>query len=193
MKKKYFIFGLVALLFVSACCIFSGQYVSNGCFWWECAPERGFRILDWEIPIFLFPEGAFTDHITIPTDNMVGEIEGGLQTVYIDYGLAIYNIYRFPRVKEATSQFEHDKRDMIDRKTGEVWGVPENLTFSSITADDLYIACGYWSELYRCKMTARYQEYVLFFNADINDKMTFANFERILFYFDEQISSRLYP
>jgi hypothetical protein len=146
-----------------------------------------------EIPVSLFPEGAFTDHITIPTDNMVGEIEGGYQNVYMDYGIAIYNIYRFPRVKEAISQFEHDKRDMIDRETGEVWVVPENLTVSSLTADDLYIACGYWSELYRCRMTARYQEYFLFFNADINDKMTFANFEKILFYLDEQISSRLYP
>lgn len=192
MKKKYSVLGVVVLLFISASCIFAGQYVMNGCFWWECAPERDFHVLDWEIPVYLFPDGAVADHITIPTDS-AGEIEGGFQTVHIDYGIAIYDIYRFPREKEAISQFEHDKKDMVDRETGEVWKVPENLLFSSATADDTYIACGYWSKRYRCKMTARYQEYIIFFNADINDKMNFIQFEKILSYLDEQISSRLYP
>ena len=194
MNRKYLIFGLIVFIIISCICSISfTQYLLKGCFWWECVPERDFRVLDWEIPISLFPEGAFTDHLTIPTDNDFGEIEGGFQDIYLDYRIAYYDIHRFPRVKEAISRFEHDKKDMVDRDTGKVWEVPDNLTFSSETADDLYIACGYWSEIYRCKMTARYQEYVLFFNADINDKMTFANFEKILFYLDEQMSSRLYP
>lgn len=193
MKKIYLMLGLVALVLVSVCCISAGQYALNGCFWWECAPERDFRVIDWEIPISLFPEGAVTDHITIPADNTFGEIEGGYQSVYMDYRIAYYDIYRFPRVKDAISRFEHDKKDMVNRETGEVWEVPDNLTFSSATTDDLYIACGYWSEIYRCKMTARYQEYVVFFNADINDQMTFAHFEKILFYLDKEISRRLYP
>lgn len=193
MNKKYFMLGLATILLFSGCCIFSVQYIMKGCFWWECAPERNFRVLDWEIPISLFPEGAFTDHMAIPTDNDLGEIEGGFQDIYLERRIAYYDIYRFPRVKEAISRFEHDKKDMIDRNTGDVWEVPDNLQFSSATADNIYVACGYWNEIYRCKMTARYQEYVIFFNADINDQMTFTHFERILFYLDEQISSRLYP
>jgi hypothetical protein len=192
MKKKYSVIAVVALLLVCVSCIFSGQYLLNSCFWWECVPERDFHVLDWEIPLDLFPEGATTDHITTPSDGL-GEIESGFQTIYVGPGIAIYDIYRFPRVKDAISQFAHNKKDMVDSETGEVWRAPDNLTFSSATANDSYIACGYWSERYRCKMTARYREYVIFFNADINDKMTFTQFETILFYLDEQISSRLYP
>lgn len=192
MKKKYLILGVIALLLVSAGCICAGQYFLNGCLLWECVPKRNFHVLDWEIPANLFPEGATTDHITTPSEG-TGEIEAGFQTIYVGHGIAIYDIYRFPRIQKAISQFDHDKKDMVDNETGEAWMVPDRITFSSATADDLHIACGYWSERYRCKMIARYQEYIIFFNADINDKMTFMRFEKILFYLDEQISSRLYP
>ena len=194
MKYRNLIAIVVAVVVLCAASVlFAGQYLSNGCLWWECAPERGFHVLDWEIPISLLPSGSFTDHITAPTDNMVGEIEGGLQTIYVDQGIVIYDIYRFPRTKDAVEEFEHNKRNMIDRNTGTTWQVPANLTFSSKTADDSYIACGYWSNRYRCQMTAQYQEFVVFLNADINDKMTFDQFEKVSFYVDAQLSSRLYP
>ena len=82
---------------------------------------------------------------------------------------------------------------MIDTTTGVAWMVPDNLTFSSATADEFYVACGYWSNRYRCKWISRYQEYVIFLNADINQQMTFLNFEDVLYYLDEQISERLFP
>jgi hypothetical protein len=193
MKNRSLIAIIVTVvLLCTTCTLFTGQYLSNGCFWWECAPERDFHVLDLEIPISLFPEGASTDHLTIPADNTFGEIEGGYQSVYMGYRIAYYDIYRFPRVKEAISRFDRDKKSMVNRETDEAWEVPNNLTFSSATADDLYIACGYWSIVYRCKMTARYQEYVIFFNADINDQMTFANFEKVITYIDKQVSNRLY-
>ncbi len=195
MNKRYSIVVLLSIVvFLVACCSITGQYILNGCFWWECAPERNFSVLDWEIPLSLFPNGTFTDHITVPTDNMVGEIEGGLQSIYPDRDtIVVYDIYRFPRTKDAVAEFDHNKRNMIDRDTGQKWQVPSNLTFSSTTADDVYLACGYWSNRYRCQMTARYQEFIIFLNADINDKMTFGDFEKVAFYLDEQISSRLYP
>lgn len=192
MMKKYFALGIIALLFVSTCCIFSGQYALYGCFWWECAPERDFYVLDWEIPVDLFPKGATIDHISPPTDGH-GEIGGGSQHIHMGYDGATYSIYRFPSTRKAIVDFNRIKKGMFDPETGILWQPPDKSTFSSSTADDLYIACGYWSKRYRCEMTARYQEYVIFFNADINDKMTFTQFEKILFYLDEQISSRLYP
>jgi hypothetical protein len=193
MKKIYIILVFVALLVVSIFCIAASQYISNGCFWWECVPERDFHVSDWEIPLSLLPAGASTDPLTRPADNMFGENEGRFQDVYLDYRIATYEIYRFPRVKDAVFRFEQNKKGMVDRETGKVWDVPGDLTFSSPTVDDLYIACGYSSQIYSCEMTARYQEYVIFFKADINNQMTFAHFEKILFYLDEQISSRLYP
>lgn len=191
MKKNNLLLILV-ILFVFSGCILLGQYVLNGCFFWDCVPERSFHVRDWEIPMTLLPVGSYTDHISAPTDSS-NELEGGFQTVYVDQGIVVYIIYRFPRINEAVAEFDHDKRNMIDRNTGEKWQVPSDLTFSSTTADDVYVACGYWSNRYRCQMTSRYQEYVVFLNADINDKVTFARFEKILFYLDEQISSRLYP
>lgn len=193
MNNKYLV-GLIVL--VLAACVFSisfVQYLSKGCFWWDCAPERNFHISDWEIPLYLLPEGSSADHLTIPNDNNFGEIEGGFQDFYLGDRIAYYDIYRFPREKNATSRFEHDRNDMFDRDTGKIWETPNNIVFSSEKADDTYVACGYWSNIYRCKMTARYQEYVLFFSADINDQMTFEYFEKILYYLDEQISNRLYP
>jgi hypothetical protein len=193
MKKTYIMLGFIALLLVSICCISVSQYISKGCFWWECVPKRDFHVSDWEIPISLLPTGASTGPLTRPADNMFGEIEGRFQDIYLGYRIATYEIYRFPRVKDAVFRFEQNKKGMVDRETGKVWEVPGHLTFSSSTADDWYVACGYSSQIYSCEMTARYQEYVIFFKADINNQMTFAHFEKILFYLDEQISSRLYP
>jgi hypothetical protein len=184
--------AVAAVLLCAVSGLFAGQYLMNGCLWWECAPERIFHVRDWEIPMTFFPEGSYADHISAPTDGS-NELEGGFQSIYVDQGVVIYNIYRFPKTKDAVAEFEHNVRNMIDRETGKQWHVPSNLTFSSTTADDEYIACGYWSNRYRCQMTARYQEFVIFLNADINDKMTFGNFENVAVYLDEQLSSRLYP
>jgi hypothetical protein len=195
MKNRSLIAIIVAVVLLCATCIlFMGQYLSNGCFWWECAPERDFHVSDWEIPLSLFPKGSTTDHLNIPTDNNFGEIEGIFQEIHLDlnYRIAYYDIYRFPRVKNAILQFEHNKKDMIDRDTGEIWKEPDNLHFSSTTADNSYVACGYWSQQYRCKMTAQYQEYIIFFNANINEQMTFEHFEKVIIYLDEQISKHLY-
>ncbi len=192
MKKTYFIIASLSIvLLLVACCSLTSKYVSDGCFWWECVPERDFHASDLEIPISLFPTGASTDPLTRPADNMFGEIEGGFQDVYLDYRIATYEIYRFPRVRDAVFRFEQNKKGMVDSETGKVWEVPDDLTFSSSTADDWHIACGYWRQIYSCEMTARYQEYVIFFKADINNQMTFANFEKVISYIDEQISKRL--
>jgi hypothetical protein len=194
MNKKYLTLSLIIFTIISCACFVSFyQYLLNRCFWWECVPERNFTVLDWEIPLYLFPDGSFTEHITAPTDNSLGEVEAGFQTIRMYSGVAIYDIYRFSSVKNAITQFERDKESMISSETGNLWLVPDNITFSSETADDIYIACGYWSNRYRCKMIAYYQEYFIFFNTDINDQMTFERFENIVAYLDEQISSRLYP
>jgi hypothetical protein len=192
MKKSSFIVAsILVVIFLAVCCLFAGQLVLNRCLWWDCAPERNFHVLDWEVPSNLLPEGAINDHLSIPSEG-IGEIESGGQTIYFENGIAVYVIYRFPQVKDAISHFEHYKRGMVDPGTGEAWDVPNELSFSTRSADDVYYACGYSLE-YRCEMAAQYQEYTLYFGTTINDKMTYDVFENVIIYLDEQISNRLYP
>jgi hypothetical protein len=193
MNRKYLTLGLITFMIVlCVCCISFSQYLSNGCFWWECAPERNFRVLSWEVPADMLPEGAIIDHISTLSEGH-GEIENGAQDIQTGSGIALYRIYRFSSAKGAIADFNRIKRGMTDPETGESWQTPPNVTFSSTTADDIYMACGYWVKRYRCDTVSRYKEYVLFFSADINEGMAFSDYERILFYLDEQISSRLYP
>lgn len=81
---------------------------------------------------------------------------------------------------------------MVDDKINNLWARPNEIAFSSATANEIFIACGDWSGR-RCGMLARYEEHVVFFNATMDDKMTYSMFEEIAIYLDDQISNRLYP
>ena len=191
MKNRSFIAGFLAImLLLVASCLFTGQYLLNGCFWWDCAPERSFHVLDWEVPGNLLPEGVAIKHISTLSEGH-GEIESGAEDIRVGFSLAGYRIYRFPSARRAISDFNRIKKRMVDSETGAAWQTPSNSTFSSPTVSDLHMACGYWSNRYRCETVARYQEYVLFYSSDIDDVLTFADYEKILFYLDKQISSRL--
>ncbi|MBN1367103.1 MAG: hypothetical protein JW967_04180 [Dehalococcoidales bacterium] len=174
-----------------ACCFASVQYIRNGCLWWECAPDRDFHVQDWEIPESVLPEGASFEHISSLSEGH-GEIENGGQDIHYGYDIVIYIVYRFPSNKGAILEFERTKKGMFDNFTGETWQPPAELTFSSPTADQQHIACGVWAGLDRCKAVARYQEYVIFLNADMTETMTLAQFEQIYAYLDGQLSTRLY-
>ncbi len=191
MKNRSFIVGFLALvLLLVAACLCTGQYFLHDCFWWECAPQRNFHVLDWEVPAKLLPEGAAINHIATLSEGH-GEIEGAAESIRVGFSVAGSNIYRFSSTRNAIADFNRIKRKMVDPETGEAWQTPSNSTFSSSTANASYMACGNWSNRYGCKMVIRHQEYVLFYNSDIDDVLTFADYEKILFYLDEQISSRL--
>lgn len=193
MKKKNLILILMLFL-ISTCCLTSWQLFWKGCFWWNCAPNRDFTVFDWAIPNDLFPEGSFVGKVSPPTDGYL-YVEEGNQDVWVGNSRshAIYIIDRFPTVKRAISNYQRRKERMYDPGSGAKWQTPDNISFYSATADDQYIACGLFFDTNRCEAVIRYQEYIIFFNSDITEEMTFARYEAILFYLDEQISSRLYP
>ena len=149
--------------------------------------------MDLEIPSNLFPDGAVVSHI-YPLSDEHETIENGTQLVYWNNGNrnAGNTIYRYPTSKKARDNFEFEKHGMVNTETGDVWKPPVELTFSSTTADAVYVACGYRS-IKRCAMVGRYQEYVVFFIAVMDEKMTYSKFEKIVVYIDKQISSHLYP
>jgi len=81
---------------------------------------------------------------------------------------------------------------MADDETKKAWARPKELTYSNSMADEMQVACGIWI-VRRCGVVARYQEYVISFDATMDQEMGYAEFEKIVIYIDEQISSRLYP
>jgi hypothetical protein len=196
MKRPILVIGL-ALCFFSIC--IGGvafNFVTRGCLSWICAPDRSFRISELELPSSLFPDGAIVNHI-YPLSDEFGTLEDGSQAIYWDNGngYAGYTIYRYPTIRNATKNFDLPKLLLVNSDTREKWISPIDSTYSSTAADVVFVGCGSWSGKSRknCGMVAQYQEYIVVFVATIDNKMTFAQFEKILFYLDEQISSLLYP
>jgi hypothetical protein len=196
MMRKPIVAIAIALLFFCICMGAGAfQFIRDGCLLWECPPARSFRISELELPSTLFPTGAIINHM-YPLSDDFGPLEDGSQSIYWDRnGDAGYTIYRYPTIRNATKYFDLNKHLFVNSDTREEWKPPVDLTFSSTTADVVYIGCGSWSEKSGkiCAMVAQYQEYVVVFDATINAKMEFAQFEKILFYIDEQISNHLYP
>ena len=195
MTNKSVVIAIVIFVLLSCCFLIlaGGQYFVNDCLWWDCAPKRNFRVSDLELPSTLFPDVAIVNHIRPMSDEFT-TIEDGLQSIYWDNGngLAGYDIYRYATIKKAIRGFEFNYKQMVDDGTKKPWIRPSELTYSSSTANQLQIACGIWIGR-RCGMLARYQEYVVFFDAVMDDKMTYSDFERIVIYIDEQMSAQLSP
>jgi hypothetical protein len=185
---------MTLVLFALACtCSLNTRQFLLGCYWQDCVPEREFHVLDWEIPARFFPVDAKFSHIYIPSEGM-GEIESGSQAIFWNNGngIAGYDIYRYPTVKKAQTQYERIAKGMVDDGTKNPWTRPDDVTFTSSTAEETFVGCGDWTGK-RCGLLARYQEYVLFFTIVLDEKMTYADFEKIAIYLDDEVSSRLYP
>lgn len=192
-KKLVFLSTTLTLFLVAFLCNLDTRRLLTGCYWQKCAPERNFHVLDWEIPAHLFSDSTQISHIYISSEGM-GEIERGSQSMFWDGGdgIAGYDIYRYSTIKKASVQYERILKHMVNDRTESPWIRPNELSFHSVAADELFVTCGDWTKK-RCGMLARYQEYVIFFNTIMDDEMTYSEFEKIAFYLDEQISSRLYP
>ncbi|MBI5354548.1 MAG: hypothetical protein HZB50_18055 [Chloroflexi bacterium] len=183
---------LVIILFSCSCFALAGQYVLHGCLWWECAPERYFRVSELELPHNLFPDDLIVNHI-YPLSDEHETIDDGGQSIYWDTGNAGYVIYRFPTIRRAKVGFDFNKH-MLFSGAEDVWLSIADSIFPNTTADSAYIACGNRSiYIKECTMVARYQEYVVYFSAVMDNKLLYADFEKIVVYIDEQLSSRLYP
>jgi hypothetical protein len=194
MKRKP-ILWLPILIFASIACFcnIDVRKLSLGCYWQQCAPERDFHVRDWEIPVAFFSSDAKVSGMMIPSEG-AGEIERGSQNIVWNNGdgSAIYHIHRYPTESKAINEYDRVHRGMVDDGTKIPWSYPEVFNFTSSSADEIFIGCGTWTEK-RCGMLARYQEYVIYFHASIDEKMSYSDFEEIMIYLDEQITVRLYP
>ena len=194
LATKKSVTGLIFILFFVVCALFICQYFLPVCFFGDCAPKRDFHVLELELPSSIFPDGVRISPIH-PSSEGAGEIERGSQSIFWNSGngSAGYDINRYPTIKKAIKVYELDYSHMADSETKNVWVRPTELTYSSSTADQFFVACGDWLGINHCGMLARYREYEIFFRAIMDDQMAYSDFEKIIVYIDEQISSRLYP
>lgn len=194
-KRTLILFSLFITALCAVSCIVSVQLFLNGCLWWECAPARSFRIVDWEIPSRLLPSQTQSSHIEYDRNGQ-GTKGSASQGLYLDggKGTAIYIIDRYASIDEARRSYEKSRQSFfIDRVTGISWFKPQEITYVSPSADEFFVSCGtLMPNDFRCGMIARYQEYILFFNATIGGTMTYGDFQDIVVYLDEQITNHLY-
>ena len=192
MKPKNLVWRIVLLvsviLFVVSC-----QYFLKGCFWWNCAPERDFRVLDWELPSDLFPKDARLSSLA-PSSEGAEEVERGSQVIFWNKsnGEALYSIKRYSTINDAIRNYEHLAKEENAKKNNFGLDFAQGQIYRSKTADNFLIVCVN-QERESCNMIARYQEYTIRFYSDIDDNMTYSDYENVLDYIDEQISGRLYP
>jgi hypothetical protein len=143
----------------------------------------------------LFPKDAYASPIN-PTSEGDGEIERGSQVIYWnnDHGFAMYGILRYPTINNAIRNYAIIAKEENEKKKNFGLDLTQDQVYSSKTSDNFLIVCiNQEREGITCNTIARYQEYVVRFYSVIDDNMTYSDYENILTYIDEQISSRLYP
>ena len=186
---------VIALCLIS--CVISAQLFLGGCLWWECAPNRSFDVIDLELPANLFPINAIYNIFYLDSDDNLETVQSGGQTIYWDNGngLAIYIVDMYATSRNSSRNFESIKNSFFsDRGNSKIlWSKPDELTYISPLADNFFVACGTLiGKDYRCGVVAQYQEFVLFFNTTISERMTYQDFQKIVICMDEQISNYLY-
>lgn len=190
------LFTLSCVLIISVCGI-SYQLFKHKCLWWDCAPERGFDIYEFDLSEEFFPEGAEV-HELIPSRNKRGAIELGSTTNYWDgvNGIAIYLVYQFATENQASRIFSSIHQSFFNHKYRAPFEPNPAIEFDDRNADEYFIGCGdlgpgAWTT-YRCGFVLRYKEYLFFFNAVIDEKMTVEDFNEIVTFINERMDDLLY-
>src|SRR5687767_3525364 len=104
-KKSTIAIGLGIILLSCFGFVLTGQYLLHRCLWWDCAPERNFRVSDLELPSSLFPDEVIVNHVYHLSDEF-DTIDDGSQSIYWDTGNAGYVIYRYPTIRRAVVGFD---------------------------------------------------------------------------------------
>jgi len=106
------------------------------------------------------------------------------------FGGGLQHIYRARDKREATKGYHDFVGDFFStRDTETEWEIPPEITFRSQVADQDHLGCSTHirSSVRRCQFIAQYEVYIVRFDADMSEVMTYAGFERIL----QDIDSRM--
>lgn len=182
-----FAFPILVLCSVTVgLCLLSYNVWVNRCLPWECASKRNFAVTDLGIPGHFFPTNAIGGR-WITEGESFGAVEYGSMNFFWrkGRGAAIYIVQRFATEEQAHESFSGLRNNGVLPTSSDV-------TFRSTTADAHLVGCGYspfGGE--RCELLARYEEFVIVLNVTIDRLMTVQDFEEIVIFVDDQISTKL--
>lgn len=156
----------------------------------DCAPVRSFEVTDMGVPLEYFPPGA---QYVLPMSSLrvdqpdVARL-GSMGVVWQEYPDAALNVYRFWTEKGSRKAFLG-----ITASHAPTLRPDSRIHFKSDIADEFNYGCGI-SEFggFRCTFVARYEEFIIAFNSDMDDGiMTPDYFNQIIGYIDDQMTARL--
>lgn len=171
------------------------KYVVRRCWWWECVPSRSFRVADLDIPNEMYPENTDIKPMVYLSEEF-DTIDDGAQLAYWHDRAcgylcsSSYGVLRYPSLRTAKDAYSEIVRDVM---TFGQWDASTGLSFVSTKADQVYLVCGQTPASERCVFVARYQEYVIDFNSNVDAQMTRERFDAIVAFIDRQIVGHLYP
>jgi hypothetical protein len=181
---------LSILLPVLSCCLLSYQLFYFKCLW-NCAPKRTFTTEEFVLPKEYFPDDAVFSKL-VGTREDIQSIYSVYSIVYWGDRSALYEIRRLPTKRVAIN--EYDRKAMYYTNSLDLLGQYSRIIdFSSSIADKYQVTCA--RGLYKrtsCAFIARYDEFVIFFNATIGSKdLKEENYLEVLKHIDKTMANLL--
>lgn len=123
------------------------------------------------------------------------ELDGAIEKGHMDVfwqqgkGAAHYTIWRFGTQWRATTFFNR----VASMEQGFGLTACSDFMNLSLTTSEHSLTCG-WHKFggYRADLNARYDEYVIAFNATIDDEMSLEQFQQIVVFIDNQMQQNLF-
>jgi len=106
----------------------------------------------------------------------------------------LQHIYRARDEREASKEYHDFVRAFFSVRDNEMeWQIPPEITYRSQVADQDHLGCSTHlpSGVQRCQFIAQYEVYIVRFDADMSEVMTYTDFERILQDIDRRMSECL--
>lgn len=112
------------------------------------------------------------------------------------YGGGIYDIYRERSIRNARDGYRGLVKSYFSpRAKFTEWELPPEIMYQSSTADQAQLGCAtdIFSKVQHCQFVAQYNVYIVWFDADMSEVMTYADFEAVLQEIDRRMTECLSP
>lgn len=117
----------------------------------------------------LLPENTFAEKLHSPSTDEPSE--SASRSFYYAPDSIYHLVVRYDLPKLAKERFVRWSKSAfdVDEHMGP-WEVPSGVNSVSVSADEYQIGCGIAHNVYQCRMIATYDEYFVYFKADVSEK-----------------------